>query len=146
METIENESTGIEGTNVPVIESPAESAESTPDVVSGREDSISGVGVEENAPEEVIYRVVPEAALNNFPVKLVNPGGDIFQPYAAAAEAFLKEVLALPDPHINWLTIGRMTVPSIDAPEVHITPHCGFPVTKGNIFSVLLSDGQLITA
>lgn len=142
MEDIENQSTGIAGRIISFIKGTPESSGDASDVDGQRQDSVSGTGEK----EEVIYEVVPQSAIDDFPVKLVDPAGDIFTPYGIAAEAFQRDVIALNDPHINWLTITQMTVPSIDAPDTHITPYCGFPVIKGDKFSVRLSNGMLINA
>lgn len=120
------------GTRSGVAESPRDAiiANETP-ILEGRcDDSVSGVG------EEV----------GGFPVKLINPRSQVFRPYGDAGELFQKEIIALKDFDINWLTITRMTVPSIDVPAIHKTPYCGFPVDAGDEFSVQLSDGRLIKA
>lgn len=104
------------------------------------------IPIERQSSDGGIGSEVETGAEKTFPVSLVNPGGDIFKPYGVAAEEFQREIIALPDVHINRLTICRMTVPSVDAPEIHKTPYCGFPVVKSDTFSVLLSNGELITS
>lgn len=151
MEDIENKSTGVAGRILSLIKGAPKGTGDIADVDRGREDSIGGTG-EENAEEKI----------NHFPIALISPGGDIFKPYGIAAEDFQREI-ALSDADISLgdvmskglkfgevklrdLTIVKMTVPSVDAPEIHITPYCGFPVIKGKTFSVLLNNGVLITA
>lgn len=160
MEDIENKPTGIAGRIISLFKgAPEDSGVAEAVVGNGWEDSSSGAG--EDAPAE-------SGVVDKFPVSLVSPGGNIFQPYADAAQAFQRELansgnatledveVANTDPEappIKWgdvklrdLTIAKMTVPSVDAPEIHITPYCGFPVVKGDVFSVLLNNGQLITS
>lgn len=158
MENIENKSAGTKGGIFSIFKSNSEGERNSSVVDGQREDSIGGAG-EEQRPDEV-RPIDPEAEQKpdeaektesaeekvKFPIELENPGGIAFKHYGNAAQDFQRKIIASRIPDIEALTITKMTVPTVDAPDTHITPYCGFPVVKGDIFSVQLSNGTLITA
>lgn len=163
MEDIKNESVGVKRGILSIFKGATEASGAAEDVAGRREGSDGTTGRES---VEVEKEDLAEAVLEKeFPIKLINPGGDIFKPYGEAVEVFLKEITLSEDiiteeiqsgafkgekfkfteKRLRDLTITKMMVPSFDAPTTYITPYCGFPVIKGDIFSVQLNNGALIT-
>lgn len=133
MARVENKRTGVKGASVPNLEVIVASEEVSGGMPVQREDSISPVG-----------EIEAEEAICDFPIKLNNPGGIFFKAYGEAAEDFMRRLTGCKNTDIHGLSIVKMITPSMDVPPLHITPYCGFPVVKGDTFSLMLNNGVLI--
>lgn len=85
---------------------------------------------------------------NPFPIKLLHPQEpvNVYEHFSKALDAFQKEIYHSKDDTIKPLTITAATLDAPVMPEVHHSPYCGFKLTKGDVFSVRLSNGKTVTA
>lgn len=84
------------------------------------------------------------AAQERLPI-LESPEG-LWEAHMKALDAYQVLLVKNEDDAINSLRICKATVPLLVAPETYMGPHAGFPVIKGDQFSVVLSNGQEIHA
>jgi hypothetical protein len=106
-----------------------------------REDSESGDragGKEETVTEESA----------SFPIGLIYPDEPIvvYEHFAKALNDFQRKIYHSDDEIIKHLTITQATLDAPVVPEVHHSPYCGYPIVKGEGFSVRLSNGQIVEA
>lgn len=161
--TDENPGTGGETETGAGIESPAveEASGLTQEEIAAVASAATEIKAEDDAPvsladkldfnkDDNVKRAEPEIkasdVLAEIGLSLKNPGGDHFKFYGEAAIEFQRQIIASKHKDIEALTVCKMTVPSLDAPKIHHTPYCGYPVTKGDVFTVLLSNGETIEA
>lgn len=102
------------------------------------EDSEGGSG--EGSPDE------GSAKGNQFPVRLVMPEAPVlvYEHFSKALDAFMGQVHRKHD--LSNITIVSAVIPAPIVPKTHISPWCGYPLKKGDSFSLMLNNGQIINA
>lgn len=85
---------------------------------------------------------------SRFPIKLVYPDEPIvvYEHFSKSLNDFQKSIYHSKDDEIKHLTITAATLNAPVVPPLHHSPYCGFKLTKGDGFSVRLSDGRIIHA